>query len=256
MKTLLHVAIILLCTALGFIESVAAGFTDETLHYVVTYKWGLIHKEAGDATLSLREAGNDYRLMLTARSRPWADRIFMVRDTLTSTVGTTDLRPHRYTRIAHEGGKYSRDDITFSYSGSAVSGHAVRHRINKKGEKSQSEISLKATGPTFDMLSVFYFLRTLDYSSLAKGNSVKANIFSGKLTETLTIRCISKETIERRDKEKTRVEAWHIRFRFTSGGGKKSSDDIDAWISADGRHIPLRIFGNLPLGQIRVYLKP
>ena len=258
MNRLRHMFLLLLmmflCT--GHLCAYATTFSDETLHYVITYKWGLIHKEAGTATLSLRSAGNDYKLTLTARTKPWADRVFQVRDTLTATVGKTDLRPHRYVKSAHEGGKFSRDEITFSYSGETVNGKAHRLRYDKKGERSESGISLKATGPTFDMLSVFYFLRTIDYNSLSKGNSVKANIFSGKQTESLTIRCVGKEKLQLRDKAKTPAEAWHIKFRFTSHGGKKSSDDIDAWISADTRHIPLQIFGSLPIGQVRVYLQP
>ncbi|MDE5812982.1 MAG: DUF3108 domain-containing protein, partial [Muribaculaceae bacterium] len=39
-----------------------------------------------------------------------------------------------------------------------------------------------------------------------------------------------------------------------SKGGKKTSDDIDAWISKDGRRIPLEIKGSLPLGHVSAYL--
>ena len=63
----------------------AKGFADENLHYVITYKWGLIHKDAGDATLSLRNNGKDYNIMLAARTKPWADRFYQVRDTLCHT---------------------------------------------------------------------------------------------------------------------------------------------------------------------------
>lgn len=62
----------------------AALFKNETLKYVVTYKWGLIHKDAGDATVTLRRNGDQYRMVLTAKSKPWADKIYRVRDTLES----------------------------------------------------------------------------------------------------------------------------------------------------------------------------
>ena len=63
-----------------------AEFNNEDLHYVISYKWGLIHKDAGDATLSLRRHGANYNLKLTAKTKPWADRIYKVRDTLLGTV--------------------------------------------------------------------------------------------------------------------------------------------------------------------------
>lgn len=242
----------LLVALLPLLGASAADLAPESLHYVITYKWGLIHKEAGTATLSLRPSADSYNLTLTAKTKPWADKVFRVRDTLTSVVSRHDLRPRRYVKSSHEGGRYSRDVIDFSYSGNSVKGQAERLRVGKKGERSTGSSSLSATGPTFDMLSVFYFLRTLDYRKLAAGESVTANIFSGHQTEKLTIRCLGKERIELRDN--THAEAWHIKFRFTSHGGKKSSDDIDAWISTGEVHRPLRIYGSLPVGQVRVYL--
>ncbi len=252
-KTCLRTAGVLMLLIWGCTIAGATRFSSEDLHYVITYKWGLIHKEAGEATLSLRPAGETYRLVLTARTRPWADHVFKVRDTLVSIAGERDLLPRTYVKSAHEGGKYSRDEISFSRRGAHVTGDVRRLRVGKKGERSESTRQLGATGPTFDMLSVFYFLRTLDYPALAKGESVKVNIFSGSKTELLTIRCVGKESIKMRDKRE--VDAWHIRFRFTSDGRRKSSDDIDAWISADSRHVPLRLYGSLPVGQVRVYLE-
>lgn len=232
-----------------------AEFQPEDLHYVITYKWGLIHKDAGTATLSLRPEGNrDYRLTLTARTKPWADKVFRVRDTLTSIVARADLHPRRYVKAAHEGGRYSRDAITFTYTGHDVKGAVERLRVGKKGERSLSAKTLSATGPTFDMLSVFYFLRTIDFKSLSKGGTVMTNIFSGSKTERLSIRCVGSERIKPRG-SKTEIETWHIKFRFTTDGRRKSSDDIDAWVSADSRHVPVRLYGSLPLGQIRVYLE-
>lgn len=242
----------LLC--LATLVASAANLQPEELHYVISYKWGLIHKDAGTATLSLRpEGGDGYRLMLTARTKPWADKVFQVRDTLVSTVSRADLRPHRYVKSAHEGGRYSRDLIDFTYAGSRATGAVERTRVDKKGKRSVSSRSLTATGATFDMLSVFYYLRTLDYEALSHGGTVTANIFSGSKTERLSIRCVGRERIKPRD-SKTEIDTWHIRFRFTTDGRRKSSDDIDAWISADSRHIPVRLYGSLPLGQVRVYL--
>ena len=86
----------------------------ETLHYVITYKWGLINKEAGDATLTMQTSGTESRLTLTARTRPWADKMFAVRDTLLSIADPHTLQPLRYVKSAHEGGRFSRDEIIFS----------------------------------------------------------------------------------------------------------------------------------------------
>jgi len=247
-------AILVLVCLVGASSLSAAEFANEKLNYVISYKWGLIHKDAGTATLELSNHGAVYKIRLVGKTKPWADRFYQVRDTLLGTVRKNGFKPESYSKIAHEDGKYSRDDIIYSYAGSTVGGHAKRVKIDKKGNVSHSEKQLTATGVTFDMLSVFYFLRTIDYSRLASGNVVKASVFSGSKSEMLTIRCVGKETIKLRDK--SRQEAYHIKFRFTTEGQKKSSDDINAWISADMRHIPLQVVGSLPVGQVKCYYIP
>ncbi len=105
---------------------------------------------------------------------------------------------------------------------------------------------------TIYMLSVFYWLRTIDPATLPIGQKVTATLFSGSHEETVKIWKVGEGTVKMRDGSKR--EAWHIRFTFTSKGGKKTSDDIDAWLSKDSKRIPLQIKGSLPLGHVIVYL--
>lgn len=156
-----------------------AGFADETLHYVISYKWGLVHKDAADASLSLQNHGQNYVLRLTARTKPWADRVFKVRDTLLCSVDRRDFRPLSYSKISHEGGDYRRDDIRYSHSGGKVTGAVTRTKADKKGANSVTRKTLSASGEAYDMLSVFYFLRTIDYKALERNKTVRTNIFSG-----------------------------------------------------------------------------
>lgn len=228
----------------------AYNFSDETLHYVISYKWGLIHKDAGEATLSLKAGKLDYNATLTAKTKPWADKFFTVRDTLKSTITINGFKPKRYIKIAHEGGKYGRDEITYSYAGNYISGNCVRHRL-KNGKSSNSTKTLTSSRLAYDMLSIFYYLRTLDFDKLGSGKVVKATIFSGSKAETISIRCIGIEVLKLRDKSKRK--AYHIRFNFTTEGGKQSSDDMDTWISADKSRIPLQLEGNLPVGKVKCY---
>lgn len=230
----------------------ASEFKNETLNYVVTYKWGLIQKDAGDCRLTLRNVGNNYEILLTARSKPWADKIYSVRDTLRASIRKNPFRPLRYSKTAHERGNYKQDIISFSYSGRKVQATAVRKKI-KKGKVTDSRKSFTANGEAFDFISIFYYLRSLDYNSLHSGTMIRKTIFSGSKSETITIKFLGKQTITLRNKKKALT--WHISFRFTSEGGKKSSDDINVWMSTDSSHIPLLLEGSLPVGKVRcVYI--
>lgn len=234
-----------------YTANACASFRDETLKYVISYKWGLVHKDAGEAVLSLRVNSNNYTILLTARTKPWADRIYKVRDTLRCTLRISDLKPLSYSKITHENNEYRRDEIKYSFSGDLTSGKARRYRY-KKGKPTIAEKSFSATGPVYDMLSVFYYLRALDYDNLSQNQIYTATVFSGKQKETIKIRCLGKEKIKMKDKSLR--EAYRIKFNFTRDGRKKSSEDMETWISTDSRHIPLYLVGRLPVGEIRAYL--
>lgn len=229
-------------------------FPDETFNFVITYKWGLITKDTGVATLLLRNKGDRYDLEMHAKTLPWADKIFQVRDTLRSSLRKSDLKPIKYTKISHEGDSHSHETVSFSSYGNTVGGDVVKKKFKKDGVHTKTA-KLTATGATYDMLSVFYYLRTIDLAKLAANKNLvtKVNIFSGSQAESMTVKCVGVETITMPNK--TKRKAYHVRFKFTSHGGKKSSDDMDAWLSYEAPHIPLHLSGTLPIGSMKVWLK-
>jgi len=231
-------------------NALAADFKNESLNYVITYKWGLIRKDAGDARLTLTNSGNNYNVMLTAKTKPWADKFYAVRDTLRCTIRKSGFRPLEYVKIAHEKGTFSKDVITYTYSGNKTSAHAKRLKV-KNGKTKHLTKNFTSTRQAFDMLSIFYFLRTIDYRNITNGTIIKKTIFSGSKAETITIKYLGLQTITLHNKRK--ASAYHIQFRFSTDGGKKSSDDMNTWISTDSRHIPLLLIGNLPVGEVKCY---
>lgn len=246
---------LLLALSLFLLSSVSAlaepNFSNETLRYVITYKWGLITKDSGDATLTLKNQGSKYYIQLTGKTKPWADRLYRLRDTLVSVMDKTKFRPISYTKAAHEGGYVARDVIEYSYSGDKVTGKAHKYRV-KKGQTSKTTSELSSTGDTFDMLSVFYWIRSIDPAAMTNGKKVTATLFSGSNEETVKIWKVGEDNIKLHDGSMR--DAWHIRFTFTSKGGKKTSDDIDVWLSKDSKRVPLVIRGSLPVGKMSAYL--
>lgn len=239
---------ILLTLILAQINAAATTFGNETLRYKVMFKWGIINSQAGNATLSLKDNGNSYNAMLAAASEPWADRIYKIRDTLLSTMEKGTMLPLRYEKIAHEDGKYGHDAISYSHNGSQVTGHCTRFKRKKDNRISTDTITLQANGTTVDMLSVYYYLRAMDFQSMKPGESVTINIFSGKRKELLRLKYHGNETVK---VDKTPYQCYRVSFTFTSDGKSKTSDDMEAWISVDSRRIPVKLEGKLPVGKIR-----
>lgn len=253
------ISIITLLTVFLFTAPQALGWDvpHEHLTYDVMYKWGLINKKAGSVSLSTKPHATkkEFNAVLTGATAPWADHIFMLRDTLMGTINSNNFYPEYYEKIAHEGGAYDRDLLYYTRSGNKVKADATLWRRRKKETVvTCSEQVHEAEGVTLDMLSSFYYMRQLPFPKMKEGEFVRLNIFSGKKKEILTIHFQGVEDVKI---GKQKYPAYHITFTFTTEGGAVSSDNMDAWISTTNSRIPLLMEGKLPVGKVRaVYSGP
>lgn len=228
-------------------QAQAITYTRESLNYEIVYHWGVIWKHAASACLSIERRGTGYHAELAARTVSWADKIYPVRDTLRCNM-LSNFTPTHYEKATHEDDYYARDVVNFSRMGSMTNGVGYRYR----SDKPTARINLATHGQAYDMLSVFYMLRNLDFSNMASGKKYVSTVFSGKRKETVTIRYKGLQTVKMRN-GRTRV-GYHVSFTFTQKGGEKTSDDMDVWLSNDTSHVPLLLVGKLPLGEVKAYL--
>ena len=244
MKKLLTTVLLVVAMVLPQ-QVMGRDYNNETLNYEIVYHWGMIWKHAADATLNIHKTSNGYKAQLTGKTRSWADKVYPVRDTLKCTLNS-DLKPLVYEKLTHEKDYYARDVVKFSYNYSHTNAHCTRYR--KSGT---TTIDLSAKAQAYDMLSVFYMLRNLNYDELARNKNYTTVIFSGKEKEYLTINYKGVESIKMRDNSKRQAHC--ITFRFTQKGGKQSSDNITVWMSTDDSRIPLLLVGKLPVGEVKCY---
>lgn len=249
MKSLKNISLFL-CFSVIAIAAKAWTVPQETLTYDIMYKWGVVNKKAGTVKIRTNTPANGrFTSQLTGATASWADHIYEVRDTLRGTIDATKLIPYQYEKIAHEGGDYVHDNISFTHSGSSTSAKVIHRKQKKKAiEPTITEKELHANGTTLDMLSAFYYMRNINYANMKKGQTVKLHVFSGSQAEILTIHYEGTEEIEI---QKKKIPTYHITFTFTSKAGKKTSDNMDAWLSTTPTRIPLLMEGKLPVGKVR-----
>lgn len=245
-----HLRIIIAAiAATTVIVSSAWTLPKERLTYDIMYKWGLINKKAGNVSITTSDITHDrFKAQLVATSASWADKFYMVRDTLRGHINPQNFLPSYYERVAHEGSHFSHDILHYTRNAKEVSADAKLWRKKKNEEMWTDNRTHHAQGTTLDMLSAFYYMRQLDYASMQPGSAVKLNIFSGKKKEYLTIHYRGLDQVKI---GKVKYPAYHITFTFTQEGGKVSSDNMDAWISTADHRIPLLMEGKLPVGKVR-----
>lgn len=248
----LFLSAVALCASAGSSPAPDMKFRDESLTYKVMYKWGLVNKQAGRATLRLTNSDNHYTTLLTARSEEWADRFYKVRDTLQGSIVRDTFKPVIYTKRAHEGDDNKLDIVKYSYTGAKTIGKCERYAWDTDGKQTRNEKrTLEAYGTTVDMLSSFYYMRALPYNTWKTGYVVSINIYSGKQKELLTIKYMGTERVST---DLGTYDTYHIRFTFTGDGGKKTSDDMDAWISTASDRVPVKLEGKLKVGKVQCFL--
>ena len=226
------------------------SLVDESLNYDIYYKWGFINKLAGHATMSLVNDGDLYEASVTARNAEWANSIFLVRDTLYSTMQRATLAPVLYTFLSHENNRYKKEVVKFSEVGDVFYGDCYRESRKKPGlPLTTSTLQLEAEGPTVDMLSSFYYIRSIDFGTMTPGQQVILNIFSATKKERLAITYLGTGSVNANGVD---TDTYNISFTFTRNG-VESSAPINAWLSLDDRRIPLKIEGSLPVGKVRAF---
>lgn len=252
MKKLFLLLLIAIVLPLKGLAQAGVPFADETLKYMVQYKWGLVQKNGATATITLKNNPNTYSIRLTAATLPWADRIYPLRDTLMTTISKSTFKPLNYTKITHENGRYRKDVINYSYVGNHAYAKVTRTSSKNGSTPTVTHKQFSATGPTYDMVSIFYFVRALNFQKLTGGKIVKANIFSGSGVENLKIKNLGQQAVTLPNNKK--YNCYHLQLTFTTQNGQTSSNPLEVWVTTDATHTPVKMVGTLPIGQVRCYL--
>jgi hypothetical protein len=222
----------------------------EKLSYDIWYHWGPIWKKAATGDLSMTSANYHgqpaYKMNLACRTLSFADKVMSVRDTLNAYT-TTGVKPLYYEKISNEGSYWGHDKLRYSYpsDGRKQANVSVLRR-----NRPQRDTVLWASDQPYDMLSVFYHLRTLDYSKFKMGQTVSVPIVTGRKCIFMDVKYMGRTLASLRNKKQ--FSAYRLYLSFRNDNNLKEDDDpIEVWLSDDTRKIPLKVQGKLPIGSLQ-----
>lgn len=224
----------------------------EFLEFDLYFKYGLIYTKAGNSTLSVYDAKyknkDAYKLMLTANSVGAAKAVFSISDTLTSYT-TKSVVPLAYLKHAHEGGDYRTENATYDYS----SGKVKLRNINKKNNRLRYDTTLVANGCMYDMLSIVYYSRTLDYDNMKKGDQVTVSFLSGRKKVNMHIEHHGFESVSANDGRK--YNCIKLVLMINERAFEDKNEAMKVYITDDLNRIPIRIDSKLKVGSTRALLR-
>ncbi|MEN8211203.1 MAG: DUF3108 domain-containing protein [Thermodesulfobacteriota bacterium] len=233
---------LLLCKPV-FSENTKMPFTiGEKLEY--SLNWGGI--KAGTASLEVMPAKKingekACRFVMHAKTTPFIDRIYKVRDTFISVANSGLAFSYYYIKKQHEGKRKKNITVTFDNKK-----NTAQYVCKKKAKK---PISIEPG--TIDPLTALYYTRIMIDNDV---NSIQRYVTDGKKNILGRVKVIKKDIIEINGKN---IESFLVEPDMQNIGGvfKKSKHaKLQIWLSADDRRIPLMIKSKVIVGSFTALL--
>lgn len=178
-----------------------------------------------------------YRVEFTVNSLPSFSWIYKVEDRYLTYIDVETIAPWKFEQHIREG-TYRRDFIA---------------------EFDQVNLVATTTGGTYpipqyvhDIMSAFYFARTIDFSSFKPGDGVLLSNFYKDKTHELKVNFLGRQELET---EAGTFNTIVVEPLVKEGGLFKSEGRIVIWLSDDERKIPVRVNTKVVIGSIDTELK-
>ena len=215
----------------------------EWLQYKMSYS-GFIR--AGTAILELEEKEFQGKKVFHTKGTGWTSGMikwfFEVDDYYESYFDKENIRPYVFKRKIYEGG-YKKHTIT-----------SFNHHVKKAYVQDftlQRDTSV-AFNKAQDMLSSFYYLRSLDVSKIKPGDEIKLDMFFDEETFPFRLKFLGKQSLKT---NVGKLETLVFRPYVLSGRVFKEQESVTIWISNDANKIPLKLKADLRVGSLTAELE-
>lgn len=179
-----------------------------------------------------------YRLVVDAQTSGTFDIFYKVRDHYDSYIDKTTLTPYFYQENIREASYRRQDKARF-------------HQDEKKVVANRGTFATPTT-QTFDLVSAYYFARSLDIAKLKINDKFKLNYFLGDEISALEIQYVGKETI------KTKLgNVSCLKFSPSIKPGRifKKDSKLYLWITDDGNRVPVKAEVEILVGSVTLEIK-
>jgi len=240
--------VIFTCTIYTFFASAqelplkkAAVFQEgEVLNYKLRY--GFI--TAAEATIKVQNSDLKFdnkptwKLSVDAQTSGTFDVFYKIRDHYDSYIDKTDLLPYFYQENIREGSYKRQDKARFTQDAKKV--------VSNRGTFTTP------TTQTFDLVSAYYFARSLDISKLKVGDKFKLNYFLGDEISALEIEYAGKETVKNK---LGNIRCLKFSPSIKPGRIFKKDSRLYLWVTDDGNRVPVKAQVEILVGAVTMELK-
>ena len=219
----------------------------EEVIYHAYYNWGFIWVNAGIVSFNVEDHTYDgnpaYFIKAYGRTYSSYDFLYKVRDTFEVYVDTMHLQPYEFNRINYEGHSESHHHYKFDRETGTINTHI------SKDHKPYKDSVLVWKDCTFDLLSMVYKARNIDFDRYQKGDKIPIRmIVDGKIYD-LYIHYKGKSIVKNRDGRKFRC--YEFSPLLVAGTIFSSGDGMTVWVTDDKNRIPIIVKAKILIGSVK-----
>ena len=189
-----------------------------------------------------------YRIDIKGRTTGLADKLYNVKDNWGTYMDTAAVVPHRFYRHIREG-KYRKNEVVNFHQ---LNKKAVVHRYSKDGKELESSETYEVPVYVQDLVSGYYYMRTLDYTNVKPGEILKVQAFFDDEVYDFKVRFIGREKVKT---ELGRLDALVMAPILPENSLFKGDNAVKLWLSDDQHKIPLKIKADMLVGAIEVDIR-
>jgi hypothetical protein len=225
-------------------ESFSSG---EVLKYKVHY--GLI--TAADAVIEvdpkLQYINNRacYRATVTGKTNSSFDLFIKIRDTWQTYIDTAAIVPQRFYRNIEEGNYRKRETVDFNHYNNTV------FIEKKKKNKPKQTGDFKIPDNAQDIVSGFYYLRTLDFDRMRVGDKINVQGFFDEETFNMQVTFQGREVVSTKAGD---IRAIKLVPKMPKNKLFNGENAVTVYLSDDKNKIPVLIQAEMFVGSVKVNL--
>jgi hypothetical protein len=243
---------------LGVIAFLGSGFTalnsyrrvvnnsfgpGEHLEYRVHYGFVNAAEAVIDVSPSLFKVNERpcYRVNVDGRTVGAFDLVTKVRDTWRSYIDTSAILPQKFYTNIRENSYRKEENITFNHDANTV----------KAEERTERDI-FKVPENVHDLISGYYFLRTIDFNRIANGQVIEVPAFYDDTVYNMKVRYRGKAVVKAKE---GKINVIKLNPVLPPNKLFKEEESIRIFVSDDLNKIPVKVEVDLWVGSMVMDLR-
>ena len=186
-----------------------------------------------------------YKATVYGKTTSSFDLFIKIRDTWQSYIDTAAILPHRSFRNIEEGSYRKRETVDFNHYNNTAQVEM------KKKNKDKKQSSHKIPSGAQDIVSGFYYLRTLNYDRMRVGEKFTVTGFFDEETFDMVVTYQGRETISTKA---GLFRAIKLTPKMPKNKLFDGEDAISVYLSDDKNKIPVMISADMFVGVVKVDL--